>query len=346
MREDGDVAGHHKIEEEMLHPHRGDMMGRFDENIARVSQRQKAPGPEPGNKIRRHVHICTSDKTKGNALPIQGLLQCKRRLPDLWAGVMVEPRQDVRRAGDNGDPVGDVQLCHLHRDAPIGCTVIDAGENMAVEIDHVGKLRVVGRIGAWVSRQIVASSPHICPNLPFFQPRYCLVCDSSVSPISAFGRWGNSMLSKAYRTLLVALLSTAMTANFASAATVMNEGGSILASTGEGFKPIPVAMELPPGAQVMVKSDGLATISYGSNCSVRVGPGLWLVQDKAPCKDGATVIDFTGQMGDGMRGSLKDSAPPPPPPRDYSRLLGAIFIGGIIACVAFCDRDNDHPASP
>src|SRR5262245_3635857 len=198
-----------------------------------------------------------------------------------------------------------------------------------------------------VRRQIVASSPHICPNVPWVYPRYCLVYDSNVSPISAFRRWGNSMLSKAYRALVVALLSTAMTGNFASAATVTSEGGTILASTGEGFKPIPVAMELPPGAQVMVKSDGLATIIYASNCTVRVGPGLWLVQDKAPCKDGATVIDFTEQMGDGMRGSLKDSAPPPPPPRDYRSLLPFIVGGTIVACVAwFCRHDNDHPASP
>ena len=155
------------------------------------------------------------------------------------------------------------------------------------------------------------------------------------------------MLCRAYRTLVVALLSTAVAGNFAGAATVSIEGGTILASTGEGFRPMQAAMELPPGAQVMVKSDGLATITYASNCTVRVGPGLWLVQDKAPCKDGATVIDFTGRMGDGMYGSLKDSAPPPPPPRDYSRLLGGIFIGGIVACVAWwCRDDDDHPASP
>jgi hypothetical protein len=155
------------------------------------------------------------------------------------------------------------------------------------------------------------------------------------------------MLSKAYRTLVVALLSTAMIGNFASAATVTSEGGTILASTGDGFQPIQASMELPPGARVMVKSDGLATIAYGGNCTVRVGPGLWLVQDKVPCQDGAAVIDFTGRMSDGMPGSLKDGPPPPPPPRDYSLLLGGVFVGGIVACIVWCGNDDDNkPASP
>src|SRR5262245_14609861 len=142
MRQDRDVAGDHKVEEKMLHPYRRDVMGRLDENIARVSQREKASGPEPSNKIGRHVHICTGHKTKGNALSLQGLLQGERCVPDLWAGVMVEPGQNVRRTRDNGDPVGDVQLRHLHRDAQIACTIIDAGKNMAVEINHWGMLRV------------------------------------------------------------------------------------------------------------------------------------------------------------------------------------------------------------
>src|SRR5262245_16931733 len=193
--------------------------------------------------------------------------------------------------------------------------------------------------------QIVASSPHNRPNVPWVQSGHCFGSDSSVSRYQLSAAGGISMLSRTYRTLVVALLSTAMAGNFAGAATVSNEGGTILASTGDGFQPIQASMELPPGARVMVKSDGLATITYGSTCTVRVGPGLWLVQDKAPCKDGAAVVDFTGRMGDGMPGSLKDSAPPPPP-RDYSFLIvpGVIAVG---ACVFwFCRNGNDHPASP
>ena len=154
------------------------------------------------------------------------------------------------------------------------------------------------------------------------------------------------MLSRSYRALVVALLSTAMAGNYAAAATVSHEAGTILASTGDGFQPIQASIELPPGARVMVQSDGLATISYGSNCTVRVGPGLWLVQDKAPCRDGATVIDFTGRMGDGMPGSLKDSAPPPPPPRAYGWLIVPAVIAVGTCIFWFCRGDDDHPASP
>ena len=82
------------------------------------------------------------------------------------------------------------------------------------------------------------------------------------------------MLQKPCRLLLAGLLSTAMAASPLSAATVLNEGGAVLVSAGEGFEPLKSSKELAPGGQVMVKSGGFATIAYSANCSVRVGSGL------------------------------------------------------------------------
>ena len=81
------------------------------------------------------------------------------------------------------------------------------------------------------------------------------------------------MLLRTCRILAVGLLSTALAANVCSAATVSNEGGNVLVSTGEGFEPIASSKELPPGGRVMVKSGGQATIMYTANCRVRVGSG-------------------------------------------------------------------------
>ena len=89
MGQNRGVAGDDKVKKELLHPHRRDVVGRLDQYIARISEGQKASGPEPSNKIRRHVHICTSDETQRNAISIKGLLQRLGRFPDLGTGVMV-----------------------------------------------------------------------------------------------------------------------------------------------------------------------------------------------------------------------------------------------------------------
>src|SRR5258705_2366260 len=86
-------------------------------------------------------------------------------------------------------------------------------------------------------------------------------------PVSRFGLRGNPMLTRICKVFVVALLSTSVAANFSRAATVSNDGGTILASTGDGFQPIRSSMELPPGGQVMVKSGGLATITYAGGCT-------------------------------------------------------------------------------
>src|SRR5262245_8617666 len=141
------------------------------------------------------------------------------------------------------------------------------------------------------------------------------------------------MLRKPCRLLLAGLLSTAMAVSPLSAATVSNDGGAVLVSTGEGFEPIATSKELPPGGRVMVKPDGLSTIAYSASCSVRVGSGLWLVQEKAPCREGTALLDFTGRMNEGL-GSIKDTPPEEPPhPRVYHDhlILGAIGAGLITA---------------
>jgi len=157
------------------------------------------------------------------------------------------------------------------------------------------------------------------------------------------------MFSKPSKVLVAALISTSVATNSTMAAMVSNEGGTILASAGDGFQPIRSSIELPPGGRVMVKSGGLATITYSSNCTVRVGSGVWLVQDKAPCREGATVIDFTGRMSDGIRdNSVKDEPAPPPPSYHHDLwIIGGLVAGGIVACVVWwCRNDKDKPASP
>ena len=159
------------------------------------------------------------------------------------------------------------------------------------------------------------------------------------------------MLLKTSRVLLAGLLSAAMAASPLSAATVLNEGGAVLVSAGEGFEPIKGSKELAPGGQVMVKSGGLATIAYSANCSVRVGSGLWMVQDKAPCREGTAVLDLTGRMNDGLNPVREP--PPEEAPAPFVRhdllIAGGLVAGGlVVACVVWWCRGHHHhhPASP
>jgi hypothetical protein len=121
----------------------------------------------------------------------------------------------------------------------------------------------------------------------------------------------------------------------ANAATVANQGGTVLVSKGEGFTPIAFDTDLPPGGQVMVKPGGLAKITYSNECTVRVGPGVWQVQPAAPCAKGTTEIDFTGRMNDGMVTTPTEPVETPQMGGTWL-LMGAAVVGGglLIACVA------------
>ena len=121
----------------------------------------------------------------------------------------------------------------------------------------------------------------------------------------------------------------------ANAATVANQGGTVLISRGEGFTPIANDTDLAPGGQVMVKPGGLAKITYSNECTVHVGPGVWQVQPAVPCTKGTTEIDFTGRMNDGVVTVPADPAPAPAPSGTWL-LIGAAVVGGglLIACVA------------
>src|SRR5262245_31529025 len=101
-----------------------------------------------------------------------------------------------------------------------------------------------------------------------------------------------------------------------------------------------------PGSKVMVGPGGFALIVYARGCVVRVGSGLWVVQDAAPCDKGTTELDFTGRMNEG----LLNREPPPPPPRPAldPLIVGGVIVGGaVVACLVWC-RGHDHhkPASP
>jgi hypothetical protein len=127
----------------------------------------------------------------------------------------------------------------------------------------------------------------------------------------------------------------------ADAATVLKQNGSVLINSGSGFVPLASQAELAPGAQVMVQPGGRATITYASNCTVRIGSGVWSVQPVSPCTSGSTEIDFTGRMN-------QQTLPTPPPGMDPV-VVGtavAVGVGAVGLAIVLSQGDNDKPASP
>jgi len=120
-----------------------------------------------------------------------------------------------------------------------------------------------------------------------------------------------------------AIVSVFSLSSVSYAATVSSLQGEVLVNTGSGFKPVASAAgDLKPGSQVMVPPGGAATISYASNCSVRVPSGVWAVQAVAPCVAGKDSIDFTNRMN--------QQAPPPDGGTDAT----ALVVGGLVVAAA------------
>jgi hypothetical protein len=147
-------------------------------------------------------------------------------------------------------------------------------------------------------------------------------------------------------------LSVALVGPFAaSAATVSNQGGTVLISKGDGFAPIAADAELAPGGRVMVRPGGLALITYASDCAVRVGSGLWVIQEKAPCTKGAALIDFTGRMNQQPPAQDPPQDPPEEPPAPGINptviVLGGVVVAGAVGLAIVLSQNNDDkPASP
>lgn len=149
---------------------------------------------------------------------------------------------------------------------------------------------------------------------------------------------GSAMMLIRFAIAAAAFCAMLLGAHSVNAATISNLGGVVLVSKGDGFSPIASNAELAPGSQIMVRPGGLASITYGNNCVVRVGPGVWLVQDAPPCAHGATMIDFTGRMN--------QQTSPPSPEVDPLLVGGVLVAAGVALAIIASQSNSDKPASP
>ena len=100
--------------------------------------------------------------------------------------------------------------------------------------------------------------------------------------------------------------------------------------------------ELAPGSQVMVRPGALAMITYSTDCVVRVGSGLWVIQPAAPCAGGEREIDFTGRMNQQTEPDDK------PGINGTTLLIGGVVVAGGVAAIILLNHNHtkDKSASP
>lgn len=136
MGEDRHIARHQQIKEKVLETQRRHVMRRLNQDIARFGQRQETTGPQAINKVRHNVDVGPGHETQWNVLVVQDVLEVFDRLADLGTRIVVEPRQDVGRAGDDRHAIVDRGAGHRERDGYVCGAVINARQNVAMQVDH------------------------------------------------------------------------------------------------------------------------------------------------------------------------------------------------------------------
>ena len=126
MGQDRDIAGHQKIEEEVLKPSRRRMMRRLDQNIAGIGKCQELAGRKIIREILYHVNVGAGNQAQADLMSIQLVLQGLNSLADLRTRVLIKARQDVWRASDDRNAIGHKGARHVERDANIRGAIVNA----------------------------------------------------------------------------------------------------------------------------------------------------------------------------------------------------------------------------
>ena len=118
------ITGHHDAEKHLVGARWRYMVRRFHQHIARVGERQQAARLQPRDKVRHEMHVRASHQLERHALAIKLGLKRGDRLSNLRAGIIVNARHDMRRAGENLYAAGRRLACHGNGNRQIGRAVV------------------------------------------------------------------------------------------------------------------------------------------------------------------------------------------------------------------------------
>jgi len=88
-------------------------MRRLDQHVACVGKRENVPRPQSRNEILHDMGVRAGDQTQRDTLNVENLLKFLNGQADSRPRVVEKPGQDMGRACNCPDPVGDPGPSHL-----------------------------------------------------------------------------------------------------------------------------------------------------------------------------------------------------------------------------------------
>lgn len=111
----GHIPGHENGKEQLIEARWSDMVGRLDQDIAAIAQRQQVSRSDLRGEIRDDVVVGAGDEAEPDAAVIEITLEFGDRLTDLRTRVVIHPGQDVRGASHMRDALIEEGPRHRRR---------------------------------------------------------------------------------------------------------------------------------------------------------------------------------------------------------------------------------------
>jgi hypothetical protein len=125
-----------KILDGQIQARRRHVMGRLKEKIARSAKGGHAARAKALAEIRRQMRIRAAGQAKRYARGVEGVLESGDIPGDVMAPVVIDPWEYVRRAGDDFDAILDGDARHGEGRLKILRAIIDAWQDVAMQINH------------------------------------------------------------------------------------------------------------------------------------------------------------------------------------------------------------------
>ena len=136
MGENRDIAPRQNPKRKVLQPGRGDMMRRFEEEVPASTQGGDGPRCETGGQVRGEMNVSADPQAKGNLGILQGRSQPTHPPFNVGTRVVIDPSNNMGRAGSYLDSIAYSDPSHRQRFLQVCCPVVDAGQNMTMEVDQ------------------------------------------------------------------------------------------------------------------------------------------------------------------------------------------------------------------
>ena len=137
MRENGDKSTSQNVKKQIVEALRQNIMRRLEQDVSAVIQGQYFIIAQACEKIGPDMSIAACHKGEVDSVVPQLRVEFTDTLANVCRLIVVEARQEMRRACHHSDAVIDRHARHIQRGREIGRAVIDARKNMAMQINHL-----------------------------------------------------------------------------------------------------------------------------------------------------------------------------------------------------------------